>query len=225
MTSAQLLERLKDRLGNTNYGLTDPQLYRYLTGAKKWIEERTWITFRASVAVKITAGNTAITLNATYVDLTASCTVLAIKKVQYDDNPPLKLVPVYRIRQLREYCGESGEPTIYAFHRPAGVAKLELYPSISVTATDFSDPTLVIDILERTTDISASIEPLTPSYVEDAIYLRAAYDIQSAFGDPRRFDLHNARGTGDFDSEFRSVKDQSYAESSGAGRLTWSVVH
>ncbi len=225
MTTAELLQSLKYRLGNTTFGLANAMFYEFLEQAQNYIIDRTNVTYRAGVALATTVGDKTFDLsNAAVINLTSGNNVRELFKVQYYGNKRLDKTNFASIRALRQVQGNgSGDPQIYHFHRPLDVPTLEIYPAAPETLA-FAAAKLAVDLKEGVPGIRVAQDPLIPVYAQPAIILKAVYDIFSTFGDQRRFDLHNERNSGEFDRALNIIKNKSNQETSGEGSLSWSVV-
>ncbi len=226
MTTAEILELLKDRLGNTR-GLSDALLYRYLTRARKYAEDHAPINFVAAVGVKTTIGDIRFDLTDPAVfdilthpdDATELCTIRSVENVQYYIYPSLRDVPYKIIRSVRQNSGNgSGWPYMYSLTRPSDTPTLEIYPAAAHTVTTFldDDVKLALDVNWRTPDINADLNPMTPSYADDFIFTYAAYLVQSQNGDQRA-----GLAFAEAKNLWKAVKNTANKESSGRAQLGW----
>jgi hypothetical protein len=189
MTKELMLEALKDALGGSNQGLSDPVLYRYLTRAKNRAEDSTMLTFQASVPIIAAIGDKTFDLtDPLQFDLQAGFAVLDVLAVNHKDNPKalVKRSPSV-IWHRRESNDWNGTPTMYAYHKPLNVPTLEIYLATNL-ASSGAVPTLVLDVKWRTNEISQTIDPSTPDYADEYIYTYAAVLILRDIGDDRKGD-------------------------------------
>jgi len=220
MTSAEILADLKEKLGNTSFGLTDLQLYRSLNESKKWHERNTNISFKGDVGIKVASSSGTVTLSASTIDLSSNFSLIKIidNSVIFDDNwdgrgvPPfIEKTTTQHIRLLRQTNDMTGDPQYYAVHRDivtgSAVLKLELYPAMSAAQADITTSKLRCDILQLSPAISednASEEMLIPDYVEQAISYKSASDIKLSNGAINWMDLKVA-----WRIEMRDVRSES----------------
>lgn len=223
MTSAELLEQLKDKIGSVR-GLSDAMLYRYLTRAKKKLESATHIMFQAAVGIKHSVGDKTFDLTDADIfdilvhpdDADEVCVVAEVLNVEYYLYPSLWRAPFANIRALRQYSASGGYPYLYCFHRPVDAPTLELYPAVThaVTTFDQDDLKLTLDVLWQTPDINSDLNPMTPTYADDYLSTKAAEMIWADNGD-QRFTLARS----DANELFRAIKNKANKESSGQSRL------
>ena len=227
MTSAEMLLALKDRLLG-NYGLSDATLYRYLTRAKRYAENNSKITHEAAVPVITTAGDGTFNLSSasvlqirTHPSTATAYAVLTVDRVHYYNVEKIDPVAFAVIRANRQISGsQTGYPYCYAYHQVGSTPTLDLWPHVIHTETSFSTAKLAVDVTWRTTDISASVAPATPTYADDFIWMWAAYCILAEGRAPAlAAELHNARETGEADKAFRTMRNTANNQSSGLMKL------
>lgn len=229
MTGAELLVDLKGKLGNTDLGLTDPQLYRNLNEAKKQLERTTYIGYKGDAGVICDAGAGTIKLSAATIDIDTDFSLITIidDNVIFDSNWDGRGVPPFvektstaHIRLLRNTNDRTGDPQLYAIHRvvTAGVTALtlELYPAVSGAQADFLTSNLRCDIKQMSPEISLSTSAddlLIPDYSEQAVSYKAAMNTQMALKVQRWVDMKIA-----LEIEMRTVRKYSNEHSTGGVR-------
>jgi hypothetical protein len=229
MTSAQILAEVKLRLGNTNLGFTDVQLYTYISKAKEQAEDDFPISYKHA-SVKTTDGDQSITLNSTSVNITSGSSVNSVFEygVVWDDNLPMLWVPYKDIKHFRETSGSGGsEPRYFSVWESSGTLTLDVWPDITETIATFADAKLRLDLTERTADIDADTNPasIIGAYCHGYIASLAAYQILCDVGDERRFILRSKDRfrPGTLDLLERKIQSRANRETSGTRRLGKSV--
>jgi len=232
MTSAAMLAKMKLRMGNILFGLSDANLYEYLTGAKEDLEEDTNLSMKQNVPIITGANAQSLDLTSSAViNVDSGATVIDVQKVWYDwdgfnylgyyshfyanyqdarDPNALTKKPVSTIDQLRQINDFYDRPVIWGTKRSGGGFTLELYPGIKTAQAAFATSKLKCNISQKTTDIDADTDPVTPAYANNAIIYKAIVDIFMAFNH-QPFANFKRRA----DKETRKVKNISNKENTG----------
>jgi len=215
MTTAELDQAVLDMYGqsSSNTSIDNASTrYRILSRAYREVCRKTWLTYRPNGTWTIASGDESFAL-ATKLSLASGYDVLGVVRAMYIvsgmTQRDLTKSDLGEILMRRGQLSNPGiYPSIWAYYRSgaAKTATLDVYPPVQNDGSGI----LVIDWLEQLPDLTASVDPLTPTYADDAITLLAAAYFGQAINDDRRKE-YLVLGR----DELRIVRGQSHKESSG----------
>jgi len=209
----ELLDQINEASDNTSFETAEIR-YRILSRAYRYVIRNSWVTHRAMSTFSITQDDESfnltskLSLAAGYgVHDVVRCFYLVNNAVQHR----LAQATLGEIKAMRSAdTGSSDYPVRYAFYRldssGTKIPTLDIYPAVR----DSGSSVLFLDWIEMPPDLSASQDPITSAYADDAIAtLAAAYALQ------RLRDVGYTDKRAEAEMMVRSVRGQSFREASG----------
>lgn len=218
MTTAELDTAMLDEMAETsdNYSFNETTRYRILNRAYRHVCRNSWITWRGGSTWSISENDETFDLTSSdCLNLAAGHDVLDVVRCYYlvsgITQHDLVKRTLAEIKAMRKKITDPGYyPNRYAFYRYDSSGTKKAYMDIYPAAQDSGKNILFIDWLEKAPDLSASQNPITPTYADDCIAKFAAgFALESLRDSNAAIKLAEAK------AELRDVRGQSYKETSG----------
>ena len=189
MTTEELDQELLDHLAedSVNHSYNAAARYRFLSRAYRTVMKRTRCTAVYGQTFAIAVDDNSFNLN-TKLSLTGGLGCYDVIRVFYlvDSYTQIRLNPANYSSILSyrsELTGSGTYPRCFCFRRSGDTAipYLEIYPD----AVNAGSGILYMDWVKKGIDLSASQNPITPDYADDAIVSLAAAYIMKSMSDER----------------------------------------